>query len=82
MRSGHPPPHKKVKFFIYDAILLKFETHFHTFTNANWDKNLEMGVPCPPSHPPLLKVKFFIHFVIFLEMWLELPFLCFAEKAV
>ena len=31
-----PSPHQKFKFFIYGAILLKFETeHFHMFTNNN-----------------------------------------------
>ena len=36
-----PPPLKKIKFFIYDAILLKFETeHFHVFTNNDFVYNL------------------------------------------
>ena len=31
-----PPLLKNVKFFIYGAIMLKFETqHFHMFTNNN-----------------------------------------------
>ena len=31
-------PLKKVKFFIYGAILLKYETkHLHMFANNNWD---------------------------------------------
>ena len=33
---GTLPPSKKVKFFIYGAILLKFKTkHFHMFANNN-----------------------------------------------
>ena len=44
-----PIPLKKVKFFIYGAILLKFETeHFYMNTNNNLDLNLEKGFPLPP----------------------------------
>ena len=36
-----PPLLQTVKFFIYGAILLKFETeHFHMFANSNRDKDL------------------------------------------
>ena len=37
-----PPPLKKVKLFIYGAILLKFETqHLHMFINNKLYQNLE-----------------------------------------
>ena len=50
-----PPPN--VKFFIYDAILLKSETrYFHMFTNDSWDSNLWLGVTLPPS--PLQKSNY------------------------
>ena len=68
--TSHPTPLlKKVKFFIYCAIVIKFETqHFHMFTKTNWNRNLWMETPYPPGAPPsipLKKVKFFIYFVIF-----------------
>ena len=66
-----PPILKKVKFFIYGAILLKLETqHLHMFTNNNWDKNLWLGgllAPPPNATPILKKVKFFIYGAIFLK---------------
>ena len=47
-----PPPLEIVKFIIYDAILLKFESeHFHMFTNNDFAQNLYMEVPLP-SPPP------------------------------
>ena len=50
-RWGLPPPHlKKVKFFIYSAIVLKFETeHFYVYTN-----NIEIKFR---NGSPFLKVK-------------------------
>ena len=50
-----PPPPPRVKFFIYCVILMKFETHFHMFTNNNGDINLWIGAPLPPVSPPSLK---------------------------
>ena len=55
---GAPPPTqpllKKVKFFIYCAILIKFETqYFHMFTKNNWDRNLWIEAPLPPEGPSL-----------------------------
>ena len=48
--KGPPSLLKKVKFFIYWPILMKFETqHFHMFTTNNWDKNVWIGAPLPPS---------------------------------
>ena len=42
--SPPPPPLKKVKYFAYGTILLKFKTeHFHMFANNNWEYNLYMG---------------------------------------
>ena len=53
----------KVKFFIYDAILLKFETqYFDMFANDNWDSNLWMEVTLP-----LKKVKFCIYCAILMK---------------
>ena len=63
-------PFKKVKFFIYCAIFMKFETHCHMFTNNSYNRNLWSGVPLPleGSSPPLLiKVQFFIYGVILLK---------------
>ena len=54
MRFPFPPTPthlKKVKYFIYGALLLEFEIqYFHMFTNNTL--NLELGVPfLPPSSP-------------------------------
>ena len=63
--KGPPSLLKKVKFFIYWPILMKFETqHFHMFTTNNWDKNLWIGAPLPP---PLKKDRFFIYCAIFIK---------------
>ena len=69
MNGGHYALSRpKVKFFIYGAILLKYETqYFHMFTISNW--NLDMGVRLLPH--PLKKVKFFIYIAILLKFGTE-----------
>ena len=71
----YPPPSffsliKKVKFFIYCAILMKFEIqHFYMLSNNNWDRYLWLGAPNPGFPPPhfLKKFKFFIYGAIWLK---------------
>ena len=66
-----PPPLKKGKFFIYCAILMKFEAgHFHTLIIIEM-QIYKYGPPYPfggpISPPPLKKVKFVIYWMILMK---------------
>ena len=57
----------KLKFFFYDAILLKFETYFHMFSIIIEIKIYKKGSICVPP----LKVKFFIYSAIMLKFEIQ-----------
>ena len=63
----------KVKFFIYGAILMKFETqHLYMFTDNNWDWNLWIAaaLPCREPPPPLpSKSQILYIWCDFAEIW-------------
>ena len=68
--GGFNPP--TVKFFIYRAILMKFEKqYFHMFTNNNWGINLLIGAPLPygGTSPPLQKSQILYLSANFDEIW-------------